>query len=328
MAGAQDERPQQPPSPGPLEPLALEPLALEPVALEPVALEFSIELNGFAHHSTISTASGMFLNRSPGHTGVMVERRPINLTDAHVVHLDDHSIAVAKEAGWPVHATRDPDRPHLQAAVAGWLRARGAGDPDPAVVHRLDVWTSGVVLLAHTVEARRELTRLFERREVAKVYEAVCVGGPRADDGALKHHLAKRRERGRDVMRSVRSGGKVAITSYRVIDRTGDLSLVRLEPETGRTHQLRVQTAVDGWPILGDRLYGDPAINAAHEAEHQLLHARSLAYVDPFDGRPRVIVAPAPSRFDLLARRFVPGTIRNRVVEGSGSRGDGADEVQ
>lgn len=226
---------------------------------------------------------------------------PIELTDRHVLHFDDHSIAVDKAAGWPVHATRDPNRPHLQAAVEEWLRDRGDVDPAPAVVHRLDVWTSGVVLLARTAEARRELTRLFERREVSKSYDAICVGGPGDDEGRLKHHLSKQRVRGRDVMRSVRSGGRVAITRYRVLGGAGGLSLIRLEPETGRTHQLRVQTAAEGWPILGDDLYGDPAANAAHAAAHQLLRARRLRYVDPFDGGHRAIEAGWSPTFD----RFV-----------------------
>ncbi len=229
---------------------------------------------------------------------------PIVLTDRHVLHLDRHSIAVNKEAGWPVHATRDPNRPHLQAAVAEWSARRSdgssAGGPDdepavePAVVHRLDVWTSGVVLLARTTDARRELTRLFERREVEKLYEATCVDGPSDDTGELRHHLAKKRERGRDVMRSVRSGGKVAITRYEVVGRSDGLAAVRLVPETGRTHQLRVQTALDGWPILGDPLYGDPEANARFGVDGQLLHARRLSYLDPFDGTHRVINAPPP----------------------------------
>lgn len=233
----------------------------------------------------------------------MASHDPIELTDRRVLHLDNHSIAVDKAAGWPVHATRDPDRPHLQAAVEEWLRDQGYDDPAPAVVHRLDVWTSGVVLLARTADARRELTGLFERREVVKIYDAICVGGPADDEGRLRHHLRKRRERGRDVMRSVRSGGKVAITRYRVLGRAGDLSLVRLEPETGRTHQLRVQTAVEGWPILGDDLYGDLVANAAYAAAHQLLRARRLGYVDPFTGERRAIEAGRSPAFD----RFVSG---------------------
>lgn len=235
----------------------------------------------------------------------MAEHRPIELTDDQVLHLDDRSVAVNKEPGWPVHATRDPNRPHLEAAVAAWLRNAGVDVIEsPTVVHRLDVWTSGVVLLARTAEARRELTALFERREVTKIYEAVCVGGPEHNEGMLKHFLAKRRERGRDVMRPVRSGGKVAITRFRVVGRGDGNCLVRLEPETGRTHQLRAQTAAEGWPILGDPVYGDSAVNSACDVNHQLLHARRLTYVDPFDGTRRVIGADPPGYFaDLASKR-------------------------
>ncbi len=243
----------------------------------------------------------------------MTSHPPITVTDHHVLHLDENSVAVDKEAGWPVHATRDPNRPHLQGAVEAWLNRR-AGDNKPveapAVVHRLDVWTSGVVLLARTVEARPELGGLFARREVTKVYEAVCVGGPEHDEGELRHHLAKRREHRRNVMHPVRSGGKSAITRFTVLARGDGLSLVRLEPQTGRTHQLRVQTAVSGWPILGDRLYGDPVANQRLEGqrlEGQLLHARHLGYVDPFTGDRRDIEAPPPSRFAAMADRVRAG---------------------
>ena len=225
----------------------------------------------------------------------MARYPPIVLEQRHLLHVDDHSVAVDKESGWPVHATRDPNRPHLEAAVDRWL-GTAAGERS-SVVHRLDVWTSGVVLLARTAAARRELTALFERREVAKAYEAVCLGGPADDEGELKHYLAKRRERGRDMMHPVRSGGKVAITRFRVLARLGDRCLVRLEPETGRTHQLRVQTAAAGWPILGDPVYGDPAANGRYEIDHQLLHARRLAYVDPIDGAHRILDAPRPAVF-------------------------------
>ena len=227
----------------------------------------------------------------------MADYLGIELSDDHILHLDANSIVVDKEPGWPVHATRDPNRPHLVAAVRAWLRGRGESDPAPAVVHRLDVWTSGVVLLARTASARRELTRLFERREVDKVYEAICVGGPDGDGGVLHHYLTKQREQGRDVMRSVRSGGKVAITRYEVVTRSAGLSRVRLHPETGRTHQLRVQASVAGWPILGDPVYGDVEANSSHGAISQLLHAARLGYVDPFDGARREISSPLPARF-------------------------------
>jgi RluA family pseudouridine synthase len=227
----------------------------------------------------------------------MTDHRPITLTDAHLLLVTEHLVAVNKEPGWPVHATRDPRRPNLEGALASRL-----GEP-VAAVHRLDVWTSGVVLLARTGEGRRRLTAMFENRTVVKLYEAVCVGRPDPPEGTLKHYLAKRREAGRDVMRSVRSGGKVALTDYTTVG-TGrtegaDLALVELRPRTGRTHQLRVQAAEAGWPVLDDVLYGGQ--RSRSDLDGQLLHARSLVFDDPWTGDQVVIEAQPYDRFERIA---------------------------
>ncbi|MDH3295371.1 MAG: RluA family pseudouridine synthase [Acidimicrobiia bacterium] len=230
----------------------------------------------------------------------MTSFEPIELTDDHILHHDEHLVAVNKEPGWPVHATRDPSRPHLERAAAARF------GPSLGVVHRLDVWTSGVVLLARTPEARRRLNALFEQRAVTKTYEAVCVGTPDPPEGTLRHHLARRREGGRDVMHSVRSGGKVAVTTYRLLGSAPVdgllLSLMQLVPQTGRTHQLRVQAAEAGWPILGDPLYRAAVTEPALPG--QCLHAVSLAFDDPWTGEQRLLSAPPPNGFDHYARRL------------------------
>ena len=220
-----------------------------------------------------------------------------DLTDDDVVFIDHHYLVVNKPRGLPVHATPDPQRPHLERLTEHLLGQTGL-----SAVHRLDVWTSGVVVIARTADGRRALSRLFADGAVTKVYEAVCVGRPDEPSGQLRHYLTKRREKGRDVMRSVRSGGKVAITDYELIRQVGPYSLIRLEPKTGRTHQLRVQAALAGWPVLGDELYGHPERDPERELEGQLLHARSLAFSDPLTGDDRIFEEPPPGLF----ARFIP----------------------
>ena len=223
---------------------------------------------------------------------------PITLRDTHVLVATDHYIVVNKEPGWPVQATRDPERPHLEGAAEAWLGEK------VSAAHRLDVWTSGVVLLARTPEARRAFATMFEQQRVRKQYEAICLGVPDPPAGQLKHYLAKRRESGRDIMGSVHSGGRVALTNYRTIGVSsvdGDTrSLVSLEPITGRTHQLRVQTAEAGWPILGDRQYG--TATARDDLPGQLLHARSLRFDDPFTDETVFVEASPPQLFRRLAQ--------------------------
>lgn len=231
----------------------------------------------------------------------MISHVPITLRDEHVLVATDHYLIVNKEPGWPVQATRDPKRPHLEGAVSVWL------GESVSAAHRLDVWTSGVVLLARTAEARTALATMFEQRRVRKHYEAICVGTPDPRHGRLKHYLAKKRESGRDVMRSVRSGGRVAVTNYRTIGVSSvdgrARSLVWLEPVTGRTHQLRVQTAEAGWPILGDRHYG---VEAAEDLPGQLLHARSLRFDDPFTDQTVFVETSPPALFQQLAESLQP----------------------
>jgi len=230
-------------------------------------------------------------------TASMAERIPTELTDDDVLLVNENLVIVNKPRGWPVHATRDPTRLHLESAVRTWMAAKAMEFDDLSVVHRLDVWTSGVVLLGRSRDARRRLARLFEARQVGKRYRAICVGGPTETEGELRHYLARQREGGRDMMRSVQSGGKVALTRFRLIARSQGRSLVELEPVTGRTHQLRVQSAEAGWPIVGDVLYGDAEANTAVNVSGQLLHACELNLIDPFTDRRLVVEAPSPLLF-------------------------------
>ncbi len=252
----------------------------------------------------------------------MANHAEINLTVRDVIHHDDHCLAVNKAAGWPVHATRDPNRPHVEGAARTFLASMATtSNPTPyvAVVHRIDVWTSGIVLLVTRRDATQALTTAFEDRNVAKRYLGICVGGPNDDSGQLKHYLAKRRQRGRDIMNSVRSSGKVALSRYRVLGRGDGLSLVEFELLTGRTHQLRVQAATEGWPILGDDVYGDGynmgrgGISSPHSVSDggprrpgQLLHAHSLSFEHPVTGRTVFVEAPLPDDFETYARRLLP----------------------
>lgn len=196
----------------------------------------------------------------------------------------------------PVHPTRDRGRANLLDWVRGLV-----GDDDPPVTlhHRLDVWTSGLVAFGLSEDGNRALARMFEQRLVVKRYRAVCVGRPVDRSGELRHYLRKRRIDGIDRMISVRSGGKVAISRYELdaYDVAADTSLVTFELETGRMHQLRVQAAEAGWPILGDEIYGDPVRNRQSGVKGQLLHAGHLAFVDPIRGTPVHASVPPPAVF-------------------------------
>lgn len=217
-------------------------------------------------------------------------------------------VAVCKPAGIATQAPPGIDslehwlRASLQVGSQGYL----------GIPHRLDRSVSGVVLLATTPRAARKLSRQFERREIAKTYLAVVER--RADEAVLS--AAGDRE-WRDVVRKVpeeaRSeivaasdpGGREAVTSMRVVVDDGDVGrmLVELAPLTGRMHQLRLQAASRGLPIVGDGLYGGTPFGAGESRELPiLLHAWRIAYDDPDTGERRVVSAPLPDYWPAWAR--------------------------
>lgn len=229
----------------------------------------------------------------------MIEQRPIRLSRRDILFEDDNYIAVYKQRGWPVHATRDPRRPNLFSALRSFLKHRDAKDEIYlALHHRLDVWTSGVVLFAKSKAANPVLAEAFRQRTIHKRYEAICVGSPPADAGELVDFLDQKTVGKVDRMVKVAKGGKKAITRYQVIEKLRDangqdLHHVSFDLVTGRMHQVRVQCALAGFPILGDSLYGD-ARAQRQGLEGQLLHARRLQLADPLSGQEIVVEAPLP----------------------------------
>lgn len=183
-------------------------------------------------------------------------------------------LVVAKPAGLPTEPTRDPARPSVVSVVRAAL-----GLPPAALLqapHRLDLDTSGVLLLARDRAMLTALNEAFASRAVDKRYLALVHGSPAHDDGTWESFLAPVERSARSTRwGSVRAGGKKAITEYRVLRRDGERSLVECRPRTGRTHQLRVHLSEAGHPIVGDERYGAP--RGEHERVGRfMLHAWRL----------------------------------------------------
>jgi RluA family pseudouridine synthase len=226
---------------------------------------------------------------------------------ATIVYVDEHLVAVNKPAGVSL-ATRRAE-PH--AAVARLLtvlpederRAHGLAADALWLVHRLDVGTSGLVLLARDADVHSVLVSAFAERRIAKFYLALVWGCPRPHRATWQWPLAPDR-RDRRRMR-VDPAGRPSVTDYHVLARASHVALVRLQPATGRTHQLRVHLAHAGHPIVGDDLYGgprhrgvrDPKVRSALAPAHPLLHAwglhlPALALIPEL-----VLTAPLPEDF-------------------------------
>lgn len=200
------------------------------------------------------------------------------LTSADVRHNAGGLLVVSKPAGLAVHATLDRARPHLAGAVQAWLESNGGGRT--ALHHRLDVDTSGLVLFTTDPSLNAPVSEMFRAHTIEKVYRAVVQprAEPPPDVWTVENFLGRDKDSKATRYRSVRSGGKKAITKFEVLERRGAAVLVEARPVTGRAHQIRVHCAEAGWPVVGDPFYGDPG------ASRLLLHARRLRFEHPRGG--------------------------------------------
>lgn len=174
----------------------------------------------------------------------------------------------------------------------------GVGDDPirPGLVHRLDKDTSGVVVVARTQEAFAVLKNAFQARQVEKIYLAICCGMLQEPEGTIdlpigrlvKNPLKRGVSRGKSVIR----GAREAVTEYRVLQETAQLSLVELSPKTGRMHQIRVHLQALGHPVACDRVYGGKGVCCPKPANRMLLHAASLSFSLPGRGKMRFEADP------------------------------------
>jgi len=222
-----------------------------------------------------------------------------------LVHEDKHLIVVDKPAGLVVHpGAGNPDRTLQNALLA--LDPALAALPRAGIVHRLDKDTSGLLVVARTLPAHTALVRMLGDREVHREYEAVCRGVMTAGgtvDAPIARHPTDR------VRMAVRDGGRESVTHYRVIRRYEGYTHVRVQLETGRTHQIRVHLAHAGYPIVGDRVYGgrltlpkgasEALRQALRDFPRQALHATRLHFDHPVTGKPIECRSPLPA--DMLA---------------------------
>jgi len=224
----------------------------------------------------------------------------------HIVYEDEVLLVLDKAPGMVVHpAAGNPDGT-LVNALLYHVPSLAAADRDdrPGIVHRLDKGTSGLMVVAKSAEARREIQRQFAGRAVDKRYLALVVGRPPAPEGRIDLAIG-RHVRNRKKISSVSTGAKAATTLYRLDASRGGVSALTCTILTGRTHQVRVHCAESGWPLVGDETYGgvrplkrltDPALRLACEAlDRPALHAKYLAFAHPLSGRRLEFTAPPPA---------------------------------
>ncbi len=203
--------------------------------------------------------------------------QPIPLT---VVYQDSEFIVIDKPAGLSVHpGPGHPDGTLVNALLAHCPDIQGIGGViRPGIIHRLDKDTSGLLVAAKTERAHRDLSAQIKERQMQKGYLALAAGAPEPPQGMIDAPIA-RDPRHRKRM-AVAVGGRESRTCYQTLERLTGYSLLELELETGRTHQIRVHLAYRGHPLLGDVVYGkrSPLLS------RHFLHAHRLGFRHPVSG--------------------------------------------
>jgi 23S rRNA pseudouridine1911/1915/1917 synthase len=206
---------------------------------------------------------------------------------------DGHLLVVDKPAGVVVHPARGNRTGTLAQALRGL--AAGGEDPDRAgIVHRLDRDTSGLLLVARTVEAYDALRAQMRARAITREYLALVEGRPPAREGTIDAPLGRDR-RLRTRISTDSDDPKPAVTHFEVERALPHSTLLRVRLETGRTHQIRAHLLAIGHPVLGDPEYGKPGYGLVR----QFLHAERLALAHPVTGEPLDVRSPLPE--DLRA---------------------------
>jgi 23S rRNA pseudouridine1911/1915/1917 synthase len=228
------------------------------------------------------------------------------MIDLNIAFQDRHLLVINKPAGLVVHPGAGNSDGTLQNALLHF-DPNLAQLPRGGIVHRIDKDTTGLLVVARTLEAHTALVRALEAHEIQREYEAVCMGvmtGGGTVDAPIDRHPVDR------LRQAIREDGRASITHYRVIHRYRGHTHLRLQLETGRTHQIRVHMAHIHYPLVGDKVYGGrlllpkaasaELIETLRAFKRQALHAAKLAFEHPATGKPVEVTAPLPADFQAL----------------------------
>lgn len=222
-----------------------------------------------------------------------------------VIYQDDEIVVVDKPAGVVAHPTVGFDGP----TVAGALLARGiqlstsGAQERQGIVQRLDVGTSGLMMLAKSELAYSRLKQAFRDRAVHKIYHAIIQGHPDPSEGTFDAPIGRHPKA--EFKFAVVEGGKPSITHYKTLELFPASTLCEVNLETGRTHQIRVHFSAFKHPLLGDTMYGaDPKLAKSLGITRQWLHAKELGFTHPITGEQLHLVSEYPADLAAVLERL------------------------
>lgn len=237
-------------------------------------------------------------------TGEIPEDEPLTLTPEdiplHILYEDEYLLAINKPGDMVVHPSFGHASGTLVNAVLAYLgrtfeisnlKSQIESGVRPGIVHRLDKGTTGVILVAKDSKTQEMLSDLFKERSVTKTYRAIVEGDAKKEqwiiEGNIGRHPIERKK-----MAVLKTGGRSAETTFKVLKRLKGFTYLEAYPKTGRTHQIRVHAAHGGYPIVGDEIYGKKAKSLTPRT---LLHAYRIEFIHPAKKTPVKIEAPVPA---------------------------------
>jgi 23S rRNA pseudouridine1911/1915/1917 synthase len=257
----------------------------------------AVLLDGRSPAKSDRVAAGSWLEVSlPGTDAPAVAPEPEPVPGLHIVYDDADIVVVDKPVGVAAHPSPGWTGPTVTGglAAAGYQVATSGAAERQGVVHRLDVGTSGLMVVAKSEPAYAVLKDAFRQRTVDKRYAALVQGHPDPSRGTIDAPIA--RHPSHDYKWAVVSGGRPSVTHYETVEAFRAASLLEIRLATGRTHQIRVHMAAIRHPCVGDLTYGaDPTLADRLGLQRQWLHAARLSFAHPDDGRQLSFTSTPPA---------------------------------
>ena len=270
--------------------------------LQKLLKDGSVQMNGKPVKASTKTAVGAVIALTipePEEPEILPENIPLD-----ILYEDSDVILINKPKNMVVH----PAAGHYTGTLVNALMYHCRGDLSgingvlrPGIVHRIDKDTTGVLIVCKNDRAHNALAEQLKEHSITRKYRAIVCGNLKEDEGTVDAPLG-RHPQDRKKMAIVRSGGKRAVTHYRVLERFGNDTYIECQLETGRTHQIRVHMASLGHPLLGDEIYG--RAKSPFKLEGQTLPAMVLGFSHPTTGEYMEFEAPLPEYFEKLLEKL------------------------